>query len=79
MTLLGPRKGKLATAFLALAGYLLVSLLSGSVWLVAASLLLGIATFCLVALPKKHINEPAIFALFFVYAAIFIYLKPGLF
>jgi 4-hydroxybenzoate polyprenyltransferase len=79
MTLLGPKKGKLLTAALALAGYLLVSFIAGSVWLVAASLIPGLATFFLVALPKKHINEPAVFALFFVYAAFFIYLKPGLF
>jgi 4-hydroxybenzoate polyprenyltransferase len=79
MTLLGPKKGKLLTAALALAGYLLVSFIAGSVWLVATSLILGLATFCLVYLPKKHINEPAVFVLFFVFAAVFIYLRPGLF
>jgi 4-hydroxybenzoate polyprenyltransferase len=79
MTLLGPKKGKPAIGLLALAGYVLVSLITGSVWLVAASLILGIATFCLVALPKKHINEPAIFAMFFIFAAVFMFLKPALF
>lgn len=79
MTLLGPKKGKFVIALLAAAGYLLVSFIAGSVNLVAASLVIGLATFFVIILPKKRINEALIFILFFIYAAVFIFLKPGMF
>ncbi len=76
MTALGPKKGKLAIAALALAGYLLVPLLLGSAYLLVASIILGSLTFTVIYLPQKKINEPLIFLIFFIYAGIFIVINP---
>jgi 4-hydroxybenzoate polyprenyltransferase len=76
MTLLGPKKGRLATAALALAGYFILPAAAGSARLFAVSAVLGSATFFAILLPKNKISEPLVFALFFVFAFFFILINP---
>jgi 4-hydroxybenzoate polyprenyltransferase len=75
MTLLGPENGRLLTAALAYAAYLLAALASKSRMLFVYSILLGGATFYLI-MRRGKINEPLIFFLMFIFATVFIILNP---
>jgi 4-hydroxybenzoate polyprenyltransferase len=75
MTILGPENGRLVIAALAYAAYLLAALAAKSRMLLVYSILLGGATFYLI-MRRGKINEPLIFALMFIFAAVFIFLNP---
>ncbi len=70
MTIFGPEKGRFVTASLAYAAYLLVPLLLHSALMLAPSIILGGATFYII-MRKGKVNEAIVFALMFIYAALF--------
>jgi len=74
MTLLGPEKGRPATAALAYSAYLLVPLLLRNSFMLVPSIIIGGATFYVV-MRKGKVNEAVIFLLMFIYAAIFLKFK----
>jgi 4-hydroxybenzoate polyprenyltransferase len=78
MTIYGPEKGRAIISFLAFAGYLAVAGFSGAPILFIPAIICGAITALYIRLSKGMVNEPFIFALFFVFAAVFVFIHPAL-
>ena len=76
VTVFGEKKGRMITAVLAFAGYLLVPVLLNAYTLLIPSAALGAVTYAVINTKAKKINEPLIFALFFAFAAGFVFVNP---
>jgi 4-hydroxybenzoate polyprenyltransferase len=76
MTLFGPSKGKKITALLAFAGYLLVPILLNAYALLIPSCICGVLTYSVITSRSKKINETSVFIIFFIYAALFLFINP---
>lgn len=76
VTVFGPKKGRTVTAVAAFAGYLLVPVLLNAYSVIVPSAVFGAVTYAVINTRSKKINETLIFALFFAYSAVFIFINP---
>lgn len=74
VTVFGRTRGKIITAALALAGYLLVPVLLNTYSLLVPSAIFGGVTYAVINTKTSRINETMIFGLFFAYAAVFAFM-----
>ncbi len=78
VTVFGQKKGRMITAVLAFAGYLLVPVLLNAYGLLIPSAAFGGITYAVINTKKRRINETLIFGLFFAFAAVFAFVNPNI-
>ncbi len=77
MTILGPKKGRQAAAAASFTGYILFPVITSAPSFVPFGAACGALTAFFIVIPRRKINETAVFSVFFVFSAVFILINPA--